>query len=94
LLILRPPQVKSAILAGFGDYAIEDHVMEFPKSWPVPDSVPRSITARVWLEEGGKILEKGEMVPGHLASANLIGCRGHRNRSESNGGRHSWCADE
>src|ERR1700693_3067245 len=59
LLILRPPQVKSAILAGFGDYAIEDHVMEFPKSWPVPDSVPRPITARVWLEEGAKILEKG-----------------------------------
>jgi len=29
LLLLRPPQVKSAILAGFGDYAIEEHVMEF-----------------------------------------------------------------
>ena len=75
LLLLRPPQVKSAILAGFGDYAIEDHVMEFPKNWPVPDSVPRPITAKVWLEEGAKILEKGEMVPGHLASANLIGAR-------------------
>src|SRR5215469_10938271 len=54
LLLLRPPQVKSAILAGFGDYAIEDHVMEFPKNWPVPDSVPRPITAKVWLEEGAK----------------------------------------
>jgi pimeloyl-ACP methyl ester carboxylesterase len=75
LLLLRPPQVKSAILAGFGDYAIEDTVMEFPKNWPVPDSVPRPITARVWLEEGAKILERGEMVPGHLASANLIGAR-------------------
>lgn len=75
LLLLRPPQVKSAILAGFGDYAVEDTVMEFPKSWPVPDSVPRPITARVWLEEGAKILEKGEMVPGHLASANLIAAR-------------------
>jgi pimeloyl-ACP methyl ester carboxylesterase len=75
LLTLRPPQVKSAILAGFGDYAIEDTVIEFPKSWPVPDSVPRPITARVWLEEGAKILEKGEMVPGHLASANLIAAR-------------------
>jgi pimeloyl-ACP methyl ester carboxylesterase len=75
MLVLRPPQVKSAILAGFGDYAIEDHVMEFPKSWPIPDSVPRPITARVWLEEGAKILEKGEMVPGHLASATLIGAR-------------------
>ena len=75
LLLLHPPQLKSAILAGFGDYAIEDHVMEFPKNWPVPDSVPRPITARVWLEEGAKILEKGEMFPGHLASANLIGAR-------------------
>jgi len=75
LLLLHPPQLKSAILAGFGDYAIEDHVMEFPKNWPVPDSVPRPITARVWLEEGAKILEKGEMVPGHLPSANLIAAR-------------------
>jgi pimeloyl-ACP methyl ester carboxylesterase len=75
LLLLHPPQVKSAILAGIGDYAIEEHVMEFPKNWPVPESVPRPITARVWLEEGAKILEKGEMVPGHLASANLIGAR-------------------
>jgi pimeloyl-ACP methyl ester carboxylesterase len=75
LLVLRPPQVRSAILAGFGDYAIEDHVMEFPKNWPVPDSVPRPITARVWLEEGAKILEKGEIVRGHLASATLIGAR-------------------
>ena len=54
LLLLHPPQLKSAILVGFGDYAIEDHVMEFPKNWPVPDSVPRPITARVWLEEGAK----------------------------------------
>jgi len=75
LLVLRPPKVKSAILAGFGDYAMEDTVMEFPKSWPVPVSVPRPITVRVWLEEGAKILEKGEMVPGHLASANLIAAR-------------------
>ena len=75
LLMLRPPQVKSAILAGIGDYVIEETVMEFPKNWPVPDSVPRPITARVWTEEGAKILEKGELVPGHLASANLIAAR-------------------
>jgi len=75
LLLLRPVQVKSAILAGIGDYLIEETIMEFPKSWPVPNSVPRPITARVWAEEGAKILEKGEMVPGHLASANLIAAR-------------------
>jgi putative transposase len=57
LLILHPPQVKSAILAGVSHYVIEDTVMDFPKNWPIPDSVPRPITGRVWAEEGVKILE-------------------------------------
>jgi pimeloyl-ACP methyl ester carboxylesterase len=75
LLMLRPPQVRSAILAGVGDYLIEETELQFPKSWPVPDSVPRPITTRVWAEEGARILEQGEIVPGHLASANLIAAR-------------------
>jgi len=75
VLMLRPPQVKSAILAGVGDYAIEETVLEFPANWPVPDSVPRPLTTRVWAEEGARILEQGEIVPGHLASANLIAAR-------------------
>lgn len=75
LLMLRPPQVKSAILAGIGDYAIEETILEFPKNWPVPESVPRPLTVRVWAEEGARILEQGEIVPGHLASANLIAAR-------------------
>jgi pimeloyl-ACP methyl ester carboxylesterase len=75
LLMLRPPQVKSAVLAGVGDYVIQDTVMDFPKNWPIPDSVPRPITGRVWAEEGAKILEQGEIVPGHLASANLLAAR-------------------
>ena len=75
LLILRPPQVKSTILAGIGDYVIEETPLEFPKNWPIPDSVPRPITVRVWAEEGARILEQGEIVPGHLASANLIAAR-------------------
>lgn len=75
LLILRPPQVKSAILAGIGDYVIEETVLEFPKSWPVPDYVPRPLTVRVWAEEGARILEQGEIVPGHLASAHIIAAR-------------------
>jgi pimeloyl-ACP methyl ester carboxylesterase len=75
LLILGPPQVRSAILAGVGDYLIEDTVLEFPKSWPVPDYVPRPLTARVWAEEGARILEQGEIVPGHLASASLMAAR-------------------
>jgi pimeloyl-ACP methyl ester carboxylesterase len=75
LLILRPPQVKSAILAGIGDYAIEDTILELPQGWPVPDWVPRPLTLRVWAEEGARILEKGEIVPGHLGSAHLIAAR-------------------
>lgn len=75
LLVLRPPQLKSAILAGVGDYIIEEMPLEFPKSWPVPDSVPRPLTARVWAEEGARILEQGEIVPGHLASGSLIAAR-------------------
>ena len=75
LLMLHPPQVKSAILAGVGDYVIQDTVMDFPKNWPIPDSVPRPITGRVWAEEGACILEEGEIVPGHLASAGLIAAR-------------------
>jgi pimeloyl-ACP methyl ester carboxylesterase len=75
LLAMKPPQVKSAILAGVGDYALEDGVLEFPKNWPVPDYVPRPITRRVWTEEGARILEQGEIVQGHLASASLIAAR-------------------
>ena len=75
LVVLRPPQVKSAILAGIGDYVIEETVLEFPKTWPIPESVPRPLTVRVWAEEGARILEQGEIVPGHLASANLIAAR-------------------
>jgi len=36
LLALHPTQVKSAVVAGVGDYVIEEAVMEFPKNWPVP----------------------------------------------------------
>lgn len=60
LLRLRPPQIKSAVLAGVEDYVIEETVMDFPKNWPVPDSVPRPITARVWLEEGAKSSRRGK----------------------------------
>src|SRR4051812_7602442 len=75
LLAIHPPQVKSAILAGVGDYVLEDNLVEFPKNWPIPDSVPRPITRSVWAEEGARILEQGEIVPGHLASAGLIAAR-------------------
>ena len=37
--------------------------------------MPRPLTTRVWAEEGARILEQGEIVPGHLASAHLIAAR-------------------
>jgi len=72
LLILGAPQVKSAILGGIGDHAIEDTILEFPKNWPIPDYIPRPLTMKVWAEEGPRILDQGEIVPGHLGSANII----------------------
>src|SRR5262249_6676231 len=75
LLVLQPPQVKSAILAGIGDYAIEGSVLEFPKNWPLPEHLPKPLTHRIWAEEGAKVLERGEIIPGHLASAHVIAAR-------------------
>jgi pimeloyl-ACP methyl ester carboxylesterase len=75
LLILGPPEVKSAILAGIGDYSIDGTILEFPKSFPVPEYVPKPLTTRIWAEEGARILEQGEIVPGHLASAHIIAAR-------------------
>jgi len=72
LLALGIPQVKSAILAGIADYALHGAILEFPKSFPIPDYLPKPLTHRVWAEEGAKVLERGELVPGHLASAHII----------------------
>lgn len=73
--ILGPPQVKSAILAGIGDYAVEGTVLEFPKNWPVPEHLPKPLTHKIWAEEGARVLEKNELVPGNLGSAHVIAAR-------------------
>jgi pimeloyl-ACP methyl ester carboxylesterase len=75
MLALEPPQVKSAILAGIGDYAIEGSILEFPETWPIPNDLPRPLTHKTWAEEGARVLEQGEIVPGHLASAHVIAAR-------------------
>ena len=75
VVILGPPQVKSAILAGIADYAIEGTVLEFPKNWPVPEYLPKPLTHKIWAEEGARVLEKNELVPGNLASAHVIAAR-------------------
>jgi pimeloyl-ACP methyl ester carboxylesterase len=73
--ILGPPQVKSAVLAGIGDYAIEGAVLEFPKNWPVPEHLPKPLTHKIWADEGARVLEKNELVPGNLGSAHVIAAR-------------------
>jgi pimeloyl-ACP methyl ester carboxylesterase len=75
VVILGPPQVKSAILAGIGDYAMEGTVLEFPKNWPVPEHLPKPLTHKIWAEEGARALEKNELVAGSLASAHIIAAR-------------------
>jgi pimeloyl-ACP methyl ester carboxylesterase len=75
VVILGPLQVKSAILAGIGDYAIEGAVLEFPKNWPVPEHLPKPLTHKIWAEEGARVLEKNELIPGNLGSAHVIAAR-------------------
>ncbi|HKS82099.1 MAG TPA: alpha/beta fold hydrolase [Candidatus Acidoferrales bacterium] len=73
--ILGPPQLKSAILAGIGDYAVDGTPLEFPKNWPVPEHLPKPLTHKIWAEEGARVLEKNELVPGNLGSAHVIAAR-------------------
>jgi pimeloyl-ACP methyl ester carboxylesterase len=75
LLALRAPEVRSAVLAGISEYVLDGSILEFPKSFPIPDYLPKPLTNRVWAEEGAKILDGGEVVPGHLASAHVVMAR-------------------
>jgi pimeloyl-ACP methyl ester carboxylesterase len=72
LLALRPPELKSAVLAGISEFILDGSILEFPKSFPIPDYLPKPLTNRVWAEEGARILDGGEVVPGHLASAHVV----------------------
>jgi pimeloyl-ACP methyl ester carboxylesterase len=75
LLALNVPEVKSEVLAGISEFILEGAILEFPKSFPVPDYLPKPLTNRIWAEEGAKLLEHGEVVPGHLASAQVVMAR-------------------
>ena len=68
-----PGEVRHS--GGVGDYVISLNRDGLSKNWPIPDSVPRPITGRVWAQEGAKILEQGEIVSGHLTSAHVIAPR-------------------
>jgi len=72
LLALNIPRLRSVVLSGISEYILEGSVLEFPKSFPVPDHLPRPLTNKAWAEEGARILEEGKIVPGHLASAHVV----------------------
>jgi len=72
LLALGLHQVKSAILAGVGDYILEGAAMELPKNWPIPDHLPKPLTMRAHAEEGANVLDRNEIVRGDLMSAQVI----------------------
>jgi hypothetical protein len=48
--------------AWIGEYTIEDEILEVPKNWPIPDSVPRPDPLGVG-GEGTRTLEKGDIFP-------------------------------
>jgi pimeloyl-ACP methyl ester carboxylesterase len=72
LLALGISQVKSAILAGVGDYILEGEAMELPKNWPIPNHLPKPLTMRAHAEEGANVLERGEIDRGNLMTAQVI----------------------
>ena len=49
--------------------------MELPKSWPIPDHLPKPLTMRAHAEEGANILERGEIDRGNLMTAQVIMAR-------------------
>jgi len=75
LLALHVPAVKSAVLVGISEYILAGSVLRFPRSFPIPEHLPRPLTNKAWAEEGARILEGGEVVPGHLASAHVVMAR-------------------
>jgi pimeloyl-ACP methyl ester carboxylesterase len=70
LLALGAPQVRSAILAGVGQYILDGEVMELPENFPMADA-PKPLTLRAHSEAVASALACDETVPGNLGSAYL-----------------------
>ena len=75
LLALGPASVRSAVLAGIGDYILEGEVMDLPEQWPLPDHLPRPVTLPVHAEEGARLLERGEIERGNVLATQVIMAR-------------------
>jgi pimeloyl-ACP methyl ester carboxylesterase len=72
LLALGVTQLRSAVLAGVGDYILEGEAMELPENWPIPEHLPKPLTMKAHAEEGARVLERGEIVRGELTSAQVV----------------------
>jgi pimeloyl-ACP methyl ester carboxylesterase len=46
--------------------------MDLPEGWPIPEHLPRPLTMKAHAEEGARALERGEVVPGELTSAQVV----------------------
>jgi pimeloyl-ACP methyl ester carboxylesterase len=75
LLALDPSWVRSAVLAGIGDYILEGEVMDLPEEWPLPDHLPRPITLPVHAAEGARLLEAGRLEAGNVLSTQVVMAR-------------------
>jgi pimeloyl-ACP methyl ester carboxylesterase len=75
LLAVGVPQLRSAVLAGVGDYVLEGEAMKLPEEWPIPEHLPKPLTMKAHAEEGARVLERGEVVPGELTSAQVVMAR-------------------
>jgi pimeloyl-ACP methyl ester carboxylesterase len=50
LLALGDPRIRSAVLAGIGDYILAGEMMELPEGMPGTESLPRRVAFDVWAE--------------------------------------------
>jgi pimeloyl-ACP methyl ester carboxylesterase len=75
LLALGVPALRSAVLAGVGDYLLEGVELDLPRSWPVPASLPRPFTLEASAEQRASVLEAGTVDPADLASLSVLAAR-------------------
>ncbi len=75
LLALGVPEVRSAILAGIGDYLLEGVELELPENWPVPKFLPKPFTLQASAAERARVLDTGKVDRGNLASLEVITVR-------------------
>ena len=72
LLVLGPKQVRSAILAGIGDYILSGVPMNMPKHWPLPEYLPKPLTMSAHALASADVLDGGRIIPGNLLSGFVV----------------------